>query len=253
MNNLPLNLENRRYLITGAASGIGRATAVYLSRLNARLLLVDINKEKLEKTQQLCNPQDTIVCVDLTEAEQLKMSVLSDVESNGKLNGFVHCAGVPYIAPLKAISEETALKIFKINTYAGLELAKLFANKKIYEGEYGSIVFISSVYGLVGSAANVGYAMTKGAIQSATKALAIELAPKKIRVNCIAPGFVKTEMKDSINHNFNDDYNKLIESLHPLGWGSPDDIAAGVAFLFSDMSKWITGTIISIDGGFTAQ
>jgi NAD(P)-dependent dehydrogenase (short-subunit alcohol dehydrogenase family) len=109
------------------------------------------------------------------------------------------------------------------------------------------------VYGLVGSAANVGYAMTKGAVQSATKALAIELAPKKIRVNCIAPGFVKTEMGDSINHNFNDDYNKLIESLHPLGWGSPDDIAAGIAYLFSDMSKWITGTIMSIDGGFTAQ
>lgn len=249
----PLKLENRRYLVTGAASGIGRATAVYLSQLGARLLLADINKEELEKTQYLCNSQDTIIYVDLTETEQLRANILSDVEQNGKLNGFVHCAGLPYIAPLKAISEETTLKIFKINTYAGLELAKLFVNKKVYSGEHGSIVFISSVYGLVGSAANVGYAMTKGAIQSITKALAIELAPKKIRVNCIAPGFVKTEMGTSINHNFDDDYNNLIESLHPLGCGSPDDIAAGIAYLFSNMSKWVTGTIMHIDGGFTAQ
>jgi len=249
----PLNLENRRYLITGAASGIGRATAIYLSQLGARLLLVDINKEKLEETRNRCNSKNTLICVDLTEANQLKTSILSDVEVNGKLNGFVHCAGLPYIAPLKAISEEMTLKIFKINTYAGLELAKLFSNKRVYTGEYGSIVFISSIYGLIGSAANVGYAVTKGAIQSATKALAIELASKKIRVNCIAPGFIKTEMGDKINHNFDADYNKYIETLHPLGLGRPDDIAAGIAFLFSDMSKWITGTIISIDGGFTAQ
>jgi len=249
----PLNLENRRYLITGAASGMGRATSVYLSQLGARLLLADINGEQLEKTRNLCNLKDTVVCVDLTDTVQLKANILSDIENNGKLNGFVHCAGLPYIAPLKAISEEMALKIFKINTYAGLELAKLFANKKVYVGDRGSIVFISSVYGLVGSAANVGYAMTKGAIQSVTKALAIELASKKIRVNCIAPGFVKTEMGEQINHNFDTDYDKHIENLHPLGWGSPNDIAAGVAYLFSDMSKWVTGAIISIDGGFTAQ
>ena len=249
----PLNLENRRYLITGAASGIGRATAVYLSQLGAQLLLVDINKEKLEETRNQCDPKDTVICIDLTKTDQLKANILSDVEINGKLNGFVHCAGLPYIAPLKAISEDVSLTIFKINTYAGLELAKLFTNKKVYAGEFSSIVFISSVYGLVGSAANVGYAVTKGAIQSATKALAIELASKKIRVNCIAPGFIKTEMCDQINHKFDADYDKHIETLHPLGWGSPEDIAAGVAYLFSDMSKWVTGTIISIDGGFTAQ
>jgi NAD(P)-dependent dehydrogenase (short-subunit alcohol dehydrogenase family) len=249
----PLNLEGRHYLITGAASGIGRATAVYLSQLGARLLLADINEESLKETCKQLFGEGNTICIDLAKTQYLKAGILSDIEKNGKLNGFVHCAGLPYIAPLKVISEETALKIFKINTYAGLELAKLFTDKKIYAGEYGSIVFISSVYGIVGSAANVGYAMTKGAIQSMTKALAIELAPKKIRVNCIAPGFIKTEMGNKINHNFDADYSKHIENLHPLGWGSPDDIAAGIAYLFSDMSKWVTGTIMNIDGGFTAQ
>jgi NAD(P)-dependent dehydrogenase (short-subunit alcohol dehydrogenase family) len=221
--------------------------------LGARLLLIDINQNNLKETYAMCGSKDATICVDLTDTQQLKTSILSDIEVNGKLNGISHCAGLPYIAPLKAISEETCYKIFKINTYAGIELAKLFANKKIYAGEFGSIVFISSVYGIVGSAANAGYAMTKGAIQSATKALAIELASKNIRVNCIAPGFVKTEMSELVNHNFDTDYDKYIESLHPLGWGSPDDIASGIAYLFSDMSKWVTGTIMCIDGGFTAQ
>jgi NAD(P)-dependent dehydrogenase (short-subunit alcohol dehydrogenase family) len=249
----PLCLENRRYLITGAASGMGRATAVYLSRLGARLLLIDVNEEALKDTHKNVGETDSILCLDLTDTEQLKSRIASDVEMNGKLSGIAHCAGLPYIAPLKMISEDTAMKVFKINTYAGLELAKLFSNKKIYAGEKGSIVFISSVYGMVGSAANAGYAMTKGAIQSITKSLAMELAAKGIRVNCIAPGFVKTEMGNQINHNFDEAYGEHIERLHPLGWGTPDDIAAGIAYLFSDMSKWITGIILSIDGGFTAQ
>ncbi|MCL2102178.1 MAG: SDR family oxidoreductase, partial [Fibromonadales bacterium] len=221
----PLSLENRRYLITGAASGIGKAAAIYLSKLGCNLLLADINEELLKLTCSQIRGS-SMTCIDLTKTEQLKAGILSYVESNGKLNGFAHCAGLPYIAPLKAITGEKFLNVFRVNTQAALELSKIFANKKVYAGEHGSIVFISSIYGIVGSAANVGYAATKGAIQSMAKALAIELAPQKIRVNCIAPGFIKTEMSDKINHNFDADNSKHIESLHPLGWGSPDDIAA---------------------------
>jgi len=249
----PLDLKDRRYLITGAASGIGKACAIYLSKLGADLLLVDINKEQLEFTNSSENLKASILEIDLTNVDALKEKITNEVEDNRKLNGFVHCAGVPYIAPLKTISSERVKKVLDINTIAGLELAKLFINRKIYAGDHGSIVFISSVYGLVGSVANVGYALSKGAVHSITKALAIELAPKNIRVNCIAPGFIKTEMSDLINHNFDSNHDKHIESLHPLGLGKTDDIAAGVAFLFSDMSRWVTGSIISIDGGFTAQ
>lgn len=249
----PLDLSGRRYLITGAASGMGRATAIYLSQLGAALLLVDINEQQLDITKNKCRPSDIVLAIDLTDAAQIKAKISDDVALNGKLTGFVHCAGRPYVTPLKMISEEKAIDIYKLNSYAAIELAKTFTNRKIYTGENGSIVLISSVYGVVGSAANVGYAMTKGAIQSITRALAIELAPKNIRVNCIAPGFVKTEMADTINNNFDSQYEKHIENLHPLGWGSADDIAAGIAYLFSDMSKWVTGSILNIDGGFTAQ
>jgi len=252
----PVELSNRRYLISGAASGIGRAAAVYLSKLCANLLLIDKNEEQLKITQGLCQPEPSVLVtlpIDVTDSETMKTAIMTDVEHNGKLHGMVHCAGLPYIAPLKMVSKDNAMKVYQVNAYAGLELAKIFTSKNIYAGENGSIVFISSVYGIVGSAANVGYSMSKGAIQSAAKTLAIELAPKKIRVNCIAPGFIKTEMGDQINHNFDTDYDKRIESLHPLGWGNPNDIASGIAYLFSDMSKWVTGTIMSIDGGFTAQ
>jgi len=252
----PAELSNRRYLISGAAAGIGRATAVFLSKLGGNLLLVDKNEEQLKITKDLCLSEPSVLItlpVDVTDSDTMRTAIIKDVEHNGKLNGMVHCAGLPYIAPLKMVNKDNAMKVFQVNAYAGLELAKIFISKDVYAGENSSIVFISSVYGIVGSAANVGYSMSKGAIQSATKALAIELAPKKIRVNCIAPGFIKTEMWDQISNNFKADYDKHIESLHPLGWGNPNDIAAGIAYLFSDMSRWVTGTIMSIDGGFTAQ
>lgn len=140
-----------------------------------------------------------------------------------------------------------------MNTYAAVELAKIFTNRKIYAGEAGSIVFLSSVYGLVGSAANVGYALSKGGVQAVTKALAVELAPRKIRVNCIAPGFVKSPMMDNVSSSFSGEYISKLEGLHPLGLGEPEDIARAVLFLLSDMARWMTGTIMSVDGGFTAQ
>jgi len=105
----------------------------------------------------------------------------------------------------------------------------------------------------VGSAANVAYAMSKSALHGITKSLAIELASKKIRVNCVAPGFIKTQMLDDVSGSFDNEYNERLNSLHPLGLGEAEDIAYGITYLLSDMSKWVTGTILSVDGGFTAQ
>lgn len=249
----PLDLSGRRYLVTGAASGMGRATALYLSSLGAELLLVDINREESARTASECSTECVVLDIDLSAVSSLSSEVTAFAAQRGKVHGIVHCAGIPYVTPLKAINREKSEKVMAVNAMAALDLAKIFANKRVYAGEHGSIVLISSVYGLVGSSANAAYAMSKGAVQSLTKALAIELAPKGIRVNCIAPGFVKTAMADGINKNFEEGYQERIEQMHPLGWGEPQDIAAGVAYLLSDMAKWVTGTILSIDGGFTAQ
>jgi NAD(P)-dependent dehydrogenase (short-subunit alcohol dehydrogenase family) len=250
----PIALNGKRFLISGAASGLGRATAVLLSKLGAELVLLDINDEGLKSTKEMCG--DTLVnCItaNLQNPIEIKPVIINAVEKWGRLNGFVHLAGRPYVSPLKSINHNTTIEIFNLNTYAAIELAKLFTSRNVYAGEAGSIVFISSVYGSVGSAANVGYAMSKAALHGVTKSLSIELASKNIRVNCLAPGFVKTQMLDKVSGSFNQDYYNTLNNLHPLGLGEADDVANAIAFLLSDMSKWITGTILSVDGGFTAQ
>lgn len=249
----PISLLDRRYLITGAASGLGRATSILLSKLGAELILVDINEKGLDETVAQCSSKANKLVVNLYDVSDIKKKILEAVAIYGKLNGFVHLAGRPYLSPLKSINEKTTTEVFMLNTYAGVELAKVCSSRNVYAGDKGSLIFISSVYGLVGSAANVGYAMSKSALHGVTKSLAIELAPKNIRVNCIAPGFVKTKMLDDISNSFNSDYNETLNKLHPLGLGEADDVANSVAFLLSDMSKWITGSIMNVDGGFTAQ
>lgn len=247
------NLKDRKYLVTGAVSGIGRALSQTLSNQGAKLLLVDINEEGLYALKESLITGSETLSLDLTKTDLIKDAIKNKVNSFGKLNGFVHCAGIPYISPLKTVNAEKAEFLHKLNTYAAIELAKVCSSKQIYAGDHGSFVLISSVYGLVGSSANVVYAMSKGAIISITKALAIELASKGIRVNCVAPGFVKTKMMDSVSDSFDDSYIGNLNSLHPLGLGDADSIAEPIAFLLSDAARWITGAILSVDGGFTAQ
>ena len=248
-----LDFSEKSILITGAGSGIGKATALYLSSLNAKLLLLDINEEALEGTLKLCNNKCDILAIDLSNSHGIKNTVGDKIKTFGALDGMVHVAGIPYVSPLKTLNTDTVDKVLKVNTVAALELAKVFTKHKMYNPETPSIVFISSVYGLVGSAANVAYAMSKSALHGITKSLAIELAPKHIRVNCVAPGFIKTQMLDDVSGSFDEEYNNRLNQLHPLGLGEADDIAYGITYLLSDMSKWVTGSILSVDGGFTAQ
>lgn len=248
-----LNVKGRSYLVTGAASGIGRATTLLLSEMGAKVLLADINSENLQKVKAECkNETDTLV-IDLMDADSIKNSIKDKIATFGKLHGFVHCAGLPYIAPLKVVNAEKTERIYKLNTYAAIELAKVCSNKQVYAGEHGSFVLISSVYGLVGSAANVGYAMSKGAIVAITKALAMELVGNEIRVNCVAPGFIKTPMADKVDFMMDSEYDNRLNALHPMGLGRAEDVANGILFLLSDMSSWMTGTVLNVDGGFTAQ
>lgn len=248
-----LNIKDRRYLVTGAASGIGRATALLLSEMGAKVLLVDIDEEKLRMVQSECENETDVLVLDLTDDSAIKPSIKEKISTFGKLHGFVHCAGLPYIAPIKVVNAERTEKLYKLNTYAAIELAKVCSNKQIYAGEYGSFVLISSVYGLVGSAANVGYAMSKGAIVAITKSMAMELVSNGIRVNCVAPGFIKTPMAKKVDGMMDVSYDERLNALHPMGLGDVEDIANAILFLFSDMSKWMTGAVLNVDGGFTAQ
>lgn len=247
----PMRLDGKRILITGAASGIGRATAILAARLGAQCALCDKNEEGLAAVVREC-PDSKILPLDLTDGDALKSAIAQYVAEAGKLDGIAHVAGRPYISPLKTVDRERFDDVLHLNSYAGLNLAQLFSSRRI-GNDGGSIVFVSSVYANVGSAANVGYAMSKGAVQSMTKALAIELAGKNIRVNCVAPGFVQTEMSEAISVYFDSSHDGEIDKLAPLGTGKPEDVANMICFLLSAAARWITGTILPVDGGFTAK
>jgi len=248
-----LDLTGKTYIVTGAASGIGRATALLISAYGAKVLLIDIDEEKLSIVASECEGETDSLVLDLTDSVAINNKLKEKLTNIGKINGFVHCAGLPYVSPLNAIKYDKADIVHKLNTYAVIELAKICSKRTNYAGENGSFVLISSVYGLVGSSANSVYAMSKGAIIALTKALAIELAPKGIRVNCIAPGFIKTPMMTDISGSFDNEYYSRLNALHPMGLGEAKDIANGILYLLSDMSKWVTGSVLNIDGGFTAQ
>lgn len=251
----PMSLNDKNIIVTGAASGIGKATAELLSKLGAQILMLDLNKEGLNATRETLENDSAAVVCDLTDFDLLKNIIVSKKsEWGGYFHGFVHCAGIPSVVPLRALSNEAYEKVQKINTQAGLNLAKIFSGRNVYDADsICSIVFVSSVHGVVGSAANVAYAASKAALIGITKSLALELAPKKIRVNCVAPGFIMTSMADEVNSMFDTKYAGNIGQMHPLGWGRAEDIANSIAFLLSDASKWTTGAVFHVDGGFTAQ
>lgn len=251
----PMSLEGKTIIVTGAASGIGRETARLLSVLGAKLLLLDINADGLRSAVQELDQKAVYRVVDLSDFDAVKTVLMDSKQELGcAYTGLVHCAGIPSVIPLRALSNAQFEKVMKINTQAGMNLAKVFTGRQGHDAQQqASIVFISSVYGVVGSAANVAYATSKAAIIGMTKALAIEFASKNIRVNCVAPGFIKTNMADDVNRMFDAAYAERIEAMHPLGWGEAVDIANAIAFLLSDASKWTTGAVFHIDGGFTAQ
>lgn len=250
----PFQLDGKKIIVTGAASGIGRETVKLLHELGAKCVMADMNEEGLAETNELIGRSGICCACDLTQFEAIQSVFEKARVEIGKLHGVVHCAGVPSVVPLRGLTDEAYEMVQKINTQAGLNLAKCFSRRGVYaENDMCSIVFISSVYGLVGSASNVAYATSKAAVIGMTKALAMEFVPKGIRVNCVAPGFVKTPLGDKYSSFLDEEYAERIGSMHPLGWGEPRDIACAIAFLLSDAAKWITGTVLNVDGGFTAQ
>lgn len=253
MNN-PFSLKNKNILITGASSGIGRQCAITFSQLGANVILIARNKERLKDTfNKLEKGNHLIISQDITEYDKLEEIVNAAVDKIGKISGFVHSAGIEMTLPLRNMQPSYYEKMFSVNVIAGFELARIISKKKYINKERASFVFISSVMGIVGNPALIGYSASKGALISATKSIAIELVSKNIRVNSISPGHVKTEMANSLFEKISEKSKKEIIEMHPLGLGKPEDIANACAFLLSDASRWITGTNLIVDGGYSAR
>lgn len=250
-----MDLSGRHFLVTGASSGIGRRTAALLHDLGAHLSLVDLDQAGLEEIEKTFGPTGKahIHVADLSDTVAIESLVADCVAIGGTLHGVVHCAGIQAIGPVRSLKIDTWRKIFAVNTEAALALSKAMASKKVYAGENGSIVFISSVMGSVGSAGAVPYSMSKAALEGMARSLALEFAARRIRVNCVAPGFVNTPLLERTEKMWDEDQRKAVEDQHPLGFGQPEDVANAVAFLLADTGRWITGSVLVVDGGYLAQ
>ncbi len=249
----PMDLSGRRILVTGASSGLGRAASVVLSGLGAKLILVARDAERLDETRALTEkPIHEISCFDLREMDRIAAWMKELAGTFGRLDGLVHCAGIQPIRTLQLTTPEVFDSAMQINTAAAFQLARGFRQRQVRAAS-GSIVFLSSVMGLVGQAGIAAYCASKGALTALARALALELANEKIRVNCVAPGQVLTEMAEKAKQVLTAEQFASIETLHPLGLGDPVDVAHSIAFLMADTGRWITGTTLTVDGGYTAH
>ena len=245
----PYSLEGKRVLVTGASSGIGRGIAIECSRMGAKVVISGRNEARLQETLAMMqNPDEhQMLLADLAINEDIQ-GLVDKIEEG--LDGIVLCAGFTIVKPFKFVSPQDIEAIMDVNYKAPVILSqKLLKKKKINKG--ASIVFISSVSGVFVSApAAALYSGSKGAVNGVAKAMALDLSPRGIRVNCVNPGMVDTNIfsKGDITQE------QLEEDVkhYPLGrYGKPEDIAYAVVYLLSDASAWVTGTNLKIDGGLT--
>ena len=192
-----------------------------------------------------------ILPLDISKFELIDSEIGKAVEKNGQIYGFVHCAGIDIVKPLSITKANTYQQIFDINVISAFEMVKIMSKKKYVSEIGGSFIFISSIAALYGQATKTAYSSSKGALIAGMKSIAIELAPKSIRVNTISPAVVETEMSNTWISQLSKEQKDLIVKNHPLGLGNVLDIANSCLFLLSDASKWITGTNLIVDGGFS--
>ncbi len=252
MNN-PFTLKGKNIVITGASSGIGRQCAISCSQMGANIILIARNEERLKETyDNLEHGNHLCFSQDITEYEKIELVINETVSKIGKIYGFIHSAGIEMTLPLKVLHHSKFEEVYSINVISAFNIARIIS-KKIYIAEKASFVFISSIMAQLGQPGKIGYCSSKGALIAGAKAMALELANKHIRVNSILPGMVKSEMSLKLLNTLSDDAIKEIEKMHPYGFGSVDDVANACIYLLSDASKWVTGTNLIVDGGYSAK
>ena len=171
----------------------------------------------------------------------------------GRLYGLCHSAGQLQILPLSATRPERVRALMDVNFISGLEMARAFSERSVMMETGASILWISSIAAHVGSSGQIAYCASKGAIRAAVRAMAVELAPRGVRVNSVSPGMVMTEMAVATAARLTDEQMSRIKALHPLGLGQPNDVARAACFLLDPVNSWVTGTDFVIDGGYSLQ
>ena len=239
-----MNLKNKKILITGATGGIGYSLVKKFSELGCAILATGTKEEKLNKLRDEFK-DIKIIQFKLDEHLKIENFIDSCQKDLGGLDVVINNAGITLDNLAIRLADDNWKKVIDINLTSTFLICK-YAIKKMLKNKYGKIINITSIVGHTGNLGQANYAASKAGIVGFSKSLAIEYAKKNININCISPGFIKTEMTDKIN----EDFKKLLISKIPSGdLGTGKDIANCAAFLSSDMSDYITGETIHVNGG----
>lgn len=239
-----ISLSHKTILVTGASSGIGRASAILCDSLGASVILTGRNEPALNETaSHLKNTTKTIVA-DLTDQHQREALL----KACGNIDGLVNCAGIVKPLPVKYIQSKHITELFDANFNSTVLLCSELSNAKKLNNN-ASVVFLSSISSMHPYIGGALYSASKAALEAFCRSFAIEHAGKKIRANIIAPALVKTKIFNETELATSEEEMKNYEAQYPLGFGEPEDIANCIAFLLSDKSRWITGITIKMDGG----
>jgi NAD(P)-dependent dehydrogenase (short-subunit alcohol dehydrogenase family) len=243
----PFSLTGRKILVTGASSGIGRAIAIECSKMGAAVVITARNEERLKETlSQMEGENHFIIAADLNNEDERKKLV----DASPTLDGLVNCAGITKTLPFPFVDAEILANVMNINFTAPVLIsAEMVKRKKMAKNS--SIVFISSVSGVLSAViGNSVYSASKGAINGIAKNMALDLASKGIRVNCVNPGQVETNILNEgiiTLEQLEEDKKRYPLKRH----GRPEEVAYAVIYLLSDASSWVTGSNMVIDGGVT--
>lgn len=242
----PFSLEGKTILVTGASSGIGRATAVECSKMGAKIIITARNPERLKATFEMLEGEGhQQILADLSNEEDIN----SLVEQLPKLDGVVNNAGIVMTKPLPFYKKEDVDRMFNTNTFSAVfTIQQLVKKKKMNKNS--SIVITTSAGGVYGNTPGNGiYDMTKSALHSFMQTAALELAHKGIRCNSVNPAMVNTRMAEP-SGSISEEQIEIDKKQYPLGrYGEPQEIAWAIVYLLSDASAWVTGTAFKIDGG----
>lgn len=243
-------LEGKNIIVTGAIQGIGRTTVSYLASSGANVWACAMNRT--EEFEDFCfeeakknNVQVTPIYFNLLDCDQIKAAVKVIQQEKRPIHGLINVAGIANDGLFNMISMDAMKKVFDINFFSQIYFTQ-YVVKLMQKTQAGSIVFISSISALDGNIGQLSYASSKAALIGAMRTMSKELAPKGIRVNCIAPGVIDTDMNKIVPHEV---IQQKINHMDIKRLGTPDEVAGVLAFLMSDLSTYITGQVIRIDGG----